>query len=236
MLKRIAVWLVSCCLVGVCGAVCQGEHGPDSVVKATHSPAGRTASIQIIGENDLPDAPSEVLHQNQPEQAFTPGMGLEGSAPPSSRALVFETEPARREPTDFLTRLLTPSQTKQTARYHESSSNHMLGRATDAASSIFMTRDETGKRRLNTSYFVGVLTSVAVHSASRPYWARPTSASAPLGDFGSTIGNDAGMNLLHEFGPGLRQAVTGHLPTFVFKIEQRVIPRSLRDGATQPGR
>ena len=163
-------------------------------------------------------------------------MGLVGAAPPSSRALVFETGPAQKEPVDFLTRVLSPSQTKQAARYHESSSNSMLGRATDAASSIFMTRDETGKRRLNTSYFVGVLTSVAMHSASRPYWARPSSASAPLGDVGSTIGNDAGMNLLHEFGPGLREAVTGHLPTFVFKIEQRVVPRSLRDGTSRPAR
>jgi hypothetical protein len=96
-----------------------------------------------------------------------------------------------------------------------------MGRATDAASRIFVTRDEFGKRRLNTSYFVGVLTAVAVHSASRPYWAR--SNSMPLGDFGSTVGNDAGMNLMHEFGPGLRQAVAGHMPSIVFRVERRIL-------------
>jgi hypothetical protein len=74
---------------------------------------------------------------------------------------------------------------------------------------------------LNTSYFVGVLTSVAVHNASRPYWAR--SNSIPIGDVGSTMGNDAGMNLMHEFGPGLRQAVNGHLPSFVFRVEKRIV-------------
>jgi hypothetical protein len=62
---------------------------------------------------------------------------------------------------------------------------------------------------------------VAAHSASRPYWAR--SSSLPLSDFGSTVGNDAGMNLMHEFGPGLRQAVAGHMPNFVFRMEKRIV-------------
>lgn len=107
-------------------------------------------------------------------------------------------------------------------RYRASSSDSLMGRATDAASSILVTRDESGQRRLNTSYLVGVLTAVAAHRAERPYWAR-SSASAPLGDFGSTVGNDAGMNLLHEFGPGLREAVTGHMPSFVFRIQRRIV-------------
>ncbi len=96
-----------------------------------------------------------------------------------------------------------------------------MGRATDAASSMFVTRDESGNRHVNTAYFLRVLTSVAAGSASRRYRAR--SSVAPLSDFGATIGNDAGMNLLHEFGPGLRQAVASHLPQFVFRIQDRVI-------------
>jgi hypothetical protein len=110
---------------------------------------------------------------------------------------------------------------KQSLRYQPSASDSLMGRATDAASRIFVTRDESGKRRLNTSYFVGVLTSVAVHTASRPYWAR--SNSAPFSDFGSTVGNDAGVKLLHEFGPGIRQMVTGHMPEFVSRMEERII-------------
>ncbi len=96
-----------------------------------------------------------------------------------------------------------------------------MGRATDAAARIFVTQDESGRRRLNTSYFVGVLTSMAVHNASRPYWAR--SNSIAIGDFGATVGNDAGMNLMHEFGPELRQAVAGHMPSFVFRFEKRIV-------------
>jgi len=110
-----------------------------------------------------------------------------------------------------------------------------MGRATYAASHIFVTRDDSGKKRLNTSYFLGVLSSVAIHSADRPYWAR--SPSAPFNDFGSTIGNDAGINLLHEFGPGIRQMVKGHTPRFVFKIEQRIThDQNLKEVVSSPAR
>jgi hypothetical protein len=37
------------------------------------------------------------------------------------------------------------------------------------------------------------------------------------------VGNDAGMNLLHEFGPGIRQKVTGHMPEFVSRLGERII-------------
>ncbi|MGA8619117.1 MAG: hypothetical protein WB660_11445 [Candidatus Sulfotelmatobacter sp.] len=64
------------------------------------------------------------------------------------------------------------------------------------------------------------LTSVAVHTAYRPYWAR--SPSATFSNFGSTIGSDAGVNLFHEFGPGIQHLVKGHTPKFVSKIEERI--------------
>jgi len=95
-----------------------------------------------------------------------------------------------------------------------------MGRTIYAASHIFVTRDDSGKKRLNTSYFFGVLSLVAAHSARRPSWAR--SASAPFNDFGSTIGNDAGLNLFHEFEPGIRQMVNDHAPRFAFKREERI--------------
>src|SRR5579864_9273843 len=90
------------------------------------------------------------------------------------------------------------------------------------ASRIFITCDDFGKGRLNTSYFLGVLTSVAIHTAYRPYWAR--SASATFNNFGSTIGSDAGMNVFHEFEPVMRQMVKGHAPRFVLRIEERISP------------
>ena len=95
-----------------------------------------------------------------------------------------------------------------------------MGRASYAAESIFVARDDSGRRRLNTSYFVGVLTSALVHTASRPYWRR--SPSDPFSDFGSNIGNDAGMNLVHEFGPGIQQLMKTHAPKFVSRLEERI--------------
>jgi len=105
-------------------------------------------------------------------------------------------------------------------RYHPSTSNSFMGRATYAASRIFVTRDGSGKGRLNTSYFLAVLTSVASDTAHRPSWARSTSAT--FNNFGSTIGSDAGMNVYHEFGPGIRQMLQGHTPKFVSRIEARI--------------
>lgn len=109
---------------------------------------------------------------------------------------------------------------KRNPSYHPSTGDGLMGRATYAASSIFITRDSSGNRRLNTDYFVGVLTSAMLHTAYRPYWRR--SASDPVSDFGSTIGNDAGMNLYREFSPNLEQLMKSHAPRFVSRIEERI--------------
>jgi hypothetical protein len=138
-----------------------------------------------------------------------------------SEAVLKATVPAQRESSDFFSRRVYPSLLNSNFRYRPSDSDSWMGRATDAASRIFITRDESGKRKLNTSYLLRVATSVAAHSAARTYRAR--SGTAPLGDFGSTVGNDAGMNLLHEFGPAVRKMTTGHLPEFVSRIQERIV-------------
>jgi hypothetical protein len=81
-------------------------------------------------------------------------------------------------------------------------------------------RDETGKARLNTSYLLRTLTSVAKDAASTPYWRRHL--ADPFSDFGSTVGNDAGMNLWHEFAPGIEHLAKNHTPAFVSRIEERI--------------
>ena len=65
-----------------------------------------------------------------------------------------------------------------------------------------------------------MLASVAVHTAYRPYWAR--SPSETFNNFGSTIGGDAGINVLHEFRPRILQMVKGLTPKFVSRIEDRI--------------
>jgi hypothetical protein len=112
------------------------------------------------------------------------------------------------DPSTFFDRYLYPSLLEQHLSYHPSASSGFVGRASYAASRIFVTSDDSGKRRLNSSYFLGALTSVAIHTAYRPYWTRSTSAT--FNNFGSTIGSDAGINLFHEFGPAIRQLIRGH--------------------------
>ncbi|MGP0020053.1 MAG: hypothetical protein ACLPHP_15890 [Candidatus Sulfotelmatobacter sp.] len=148
---------------------------------------------------------------------------------PPSAAVLFDDAADRVVPTPkgsafFWDKYLYPPTLPPGSRYQASSSDGLIGRATDAASRIFWTRDESGARRLNTSYFLRVATSIAADTASRPYWRR--SASGPFSDFGSTIGNDAGMNLFHEFGPDLGQAVTSHLPKFVSRIEELILQQN----------
>ena len=249
MLQRIAVLVVSVVLVGACEAICQGQRPLSSVVPRTQVSSTNTVATPKVTVPSLPDAPSasvanrtdapaestfERQWASKSAAAGEAALQSVASAPsnlvppnlfrpnmvPQNLAMVYETAPAQKESGDSLSRFLVASLHNPNSRYRASSNDSWMGRATDAASSILVTRDETGKRRLNASYLVGVLTSVAAHSASRPYWLR--SSSAPIGDFGSTVGNDAGMNLMHEFGPGLREAVTGHMPSFVFRIEQRV--------------
>jgi hypothetical protein len=126
----------------------------------------------------------------------------------------------QKESSAFFGKYLYPSLLEKDPRYSPSTSDSFMGRASYAASRIFLTRDDSGKRRLNTSYFLGVLTSVAIATAYRPYWARSTSRA--FDNFGTTMGSDAGINVLHEFGPGIRQMVMAHAPRFVSRMEERI--------------
>jgi hypothetical protein len=189
--------------------------------------------------SSLPDAPS-VQASAQPDtfrtlvgSPLTPGaVGAEGRLARASElanatrpaqprfALLDPVEPVQKVSGDFFDKRLYPSLLRRRLNYHPASSDSLMGRATYAASWIFVTRDGSGKGRLDPSYFLGVLTSAAIHTAYRPYWRR--SPSQPFNDFGSTIGNDAGMNLFHEFGPGLQQLMRSHAPKFVSRIEERL--------------
>ncbi len=119
----------------------------------------------------------------------------------------------QKESSFFFGKYLYPSLLGQDPRYHPSTSNSVLGRALYAASRILITRKDSGKRTVNSSYFLGLLTSRVLAQAYRPYWAR--SNSVRLKSFGSDIGSDIGINLLHEFGPGLRQMMRRHSPKFL---------------------
>jgi hypothetical protein len=245
MAKRIApTRVISFFLLAACGAWCQSERTdllPGLQFDGSNSPEVQRPETRTW--RPLPDAPSAV---KPPKQApkfqtwvdevrsplaldavgintgvmrgielrhITPGPQPSYTAP--HNAVV-----AQKEFQTFFYKYLYPSSLKQNLRYHLSNGGGIMGRATYAASRIFIVRDNSGKGRLNTSYFLGALTSVAVSTAYRPYWAR--SSSATFNNFGSTIGSDAGMNLFHEFGPGMQQMVKGHIPKFASRIEERI--------------
>jgi hypothetical protein len=216
----IPIRVISFLLLAACAALCQQlqeKPRPSSLpdapsVQASAEPdtfrrlVGSPVTLGAVGAEGRLARASDLANAGRPEQ---PGF-----------ALFDPVEPAQKVSGDFFDKHLYPSLLKQRLNYHPASSDSLMGRATYAASCIFVTRDRSGKGRLNTSYFLGVLTSAAIHTAYRPYWRR--SPSQPFNDFGSTIGNDAGMNLFHEFGPGLQQMMKSHAPRFVSMIEERL--------------
>ena len=254
--RTAPIRVISVVLLAACGALCQPRPSDD--VDELNSPQAQRQ--QIPASRSLPDAPSSVQPPTQaerfralPNEARSPlrlsalgtlgvnaGVTREtgpGHVTPGLQPSFiprYETVFAREDSNAFLDKYLVPSLLKQNLRYHPSASASFMGRASDAASRIFITRNDSGKGRLNTSYFLGVLTSVAIHTAYRPYWARSTSGT--FNNFGSTIGSDAGLNLLHEFQPGILQMVKGHTPKFVFRIGAPITNQTPREVSSAPAR
>jgi hypothetical protein len=208
MVKRIApVGVVFFILVAACGAVSQnaGQSLPDA-------PSKQTATQEQNFNVFIREARSSSKFRALDTDAIVMHRG--------GFAAFNEAVSSQTDSNTIMGKYLQPPAPMKQSSYYSSSSGSMMGRATYAASRIFVTRDDSGKGRLNTSYLLRALTSVAAATASRPYWRRPL--GAPFSDFGSTVGNDAGMNLWHEFGPGIQQLMKSHAPKFVSKIEERI--------------
>ena len=250
MVKRTApIRVISFILLSACAALCQKRPASDLLegvqFNGSHSP--RVQRQEMRPWRSLPDAPSSVQPPTEAErfhaffnQAGSPltlgavqvsprvmretGIGFVTRGPQPSLTALYQDQvaSAHKEPGTYLDKYLFPPLLNP--RYYASTSDSFMGRASYAASRIFITRDGSGKGRLNTSYFLGVLASVAVHSSYRSSY-RPNgtqSTAATFGNFGSTVGSDAGINVYHEFGPGIRQMVRGHTPKFMSRIEERI--------------
>jgi hypothetical protein len=244
--KRIrAISVLSFLFLGTCGALCQSECSTTGLLGGLEYDAPDSHEVQrqdLRTWKSLPNAPSAqaATHADKfrtfLDEARSP---LTFGAAGVSAGIMHEAELGRlssghavsltdlykgvliqKESSAFFSKYLYPALLKQDPRYHPSSSQSFWGRATYAVSRVLITRNDSGKSALNTSYFLGVLTSVAIATAYRPYWTRSTSAT--FGNFGSTIGSDAGINLLHEFGPDIRRIVRRHAPKFVSEIEERI--------------
>ena len=249
MVKRIApIRVISFLLLAACGALCQSDRPSADLLPGLQFDGPNSPELQrqeMRTWSSLPDAPSVLLPM--PSLLTLGAVGINarvmrekelGQATPRLQPNL--TAPYKavlipEESSTFFDKYLYPSLRKQDPRYYPSTSGSFMGRATDAASRIFITRNDWGKRRLNTSYFLGVLTSVAIHTAYRPYWARSTSAT--FNNFGSTIGSDAGINLLREFGPGIRQMAKGRAPELESRVEERITnDRTPKEVVSTPAR
>jgi hypothetical protein len=196
---------------------------PIGIISLVLLTAGRMTAQSPAGS--LPDAPSvRVL---APALTFNPHsaeMGVNSNYAQRAREGEFsfrdKTLDEQKDPSTVFNKYLKPPTRSRNLGYAPTEPNGLVGRAARAASRVLITRDESGKGRLNTSYFLRAMTTVAADTASRPYWRR--SAGEPISDFGSTVGNDAGMNVLHEFEPSLKQVLKNHAPQFVSKIGQRL--------------
>jgi len=243
MVVQIAsIRVISFFLLTACWAFCQSElPSPDLLQEVQFGLSSPEVQRQeMLTWRSLPDAPSaqgptraEKFHAfveearspltlgavainvrvMREEQHLTPGMQ------PSFTSL-YRTAVLQKESSVFFGKYLYPLLLRQDPRYHASTSDTIIGRATYAASRVLITHNDSGKRTVNISYLLGVLTSAAVAAAYRPYWAR--SPSTTFKDLGSTIGSDAGINVLHEFWPGIRQVLKRHSPKFVSRIEKRI--------------
>jgi len=205
MAGNVLVRVLSFVLLGACAASCQ---------------QAKTRA------NSLPDAPS-ASNPSQPGifclLLHTPCLPVRTLTIPGEARVHYDpghfaNVPAPRELSGNLAQLSFLA--KHGPSYHGSTSETILGRVSDAASGIVLIRDNEGNRRLNTPYLLRVVTVAVAHSAYRPYWRR--SATQPISDFGSTVGSDAGMNVFHEFKPGILQLVKNHEPRFVEKIQEHV--------------
>jgi hypothetical protein len=210
--------IVSFLLLAVCTAFCQQ--------------AASSAST-------LPDAPAPNTNQNATFGSLsdTPRLSVNTLAIPGEGAPHYD-------PGHFADEIVHKERTPDTPQlsflgkrpslHHDLTGNTFLGRVKDAASSMVLTRDEEGRAHLNKSYLLRVMTASVAHSAYRPYWRR--SATQPISDFGSTVGSDAGMNVLHAFEPGILQLVKTHEPRFVSSIEEHLSPTTPAPARVHPAR
>ena len=248
-------------LLAVCGALCQSERPSADLLQGAEYDGPDSQEVQRLEPptwKSFPDAPSAqpptqakkfrafVVEARSPLTFGAAGVNTSimhltevgglSSGREASLTELYKGALIQKESSAFFSKYLYPTLLKQDPRYHHSSSPRFWGRVMYAASRTVITPNDSGKATLNTSYFLGMLTSVAIATAYRPYWTRSTSATFKT--FASTIGSDAGINILHEFEPGIRQIMNGHATKFVSRIEERIpndqTDQTLTDSSTTP--
>jgi|SRR5579864_3703224 len=238
MLASIALITAIFVPFAACQAQCRGaSRSPDSVqtlcFDGSDPPEWKWQKTRT--QTSLPDAPLmqpptkgekfQVFLQDAGSPLTAGAIGINATVMHSAEeehlaggkqtglAALYGAAALQKESGAFFGKYLFSSLLKQDPRYYPSTSNSIPGRALYAASRVLITRKDSGEKTLNTSYFLGLLMANVLATAYRPYWAR--SNSITLKTLGSGIGSDMGIDLLHEFGPGLRQLLKRRAPKFL---------------------
>jgi hypothetical protein len=214
MVKQIASAAVGFLVLASCGAVCQDlqslPDAPSALVSTdlhtndTHTNDTHTLN-EFVSEARAPLQLAEAdVHAGEMRQA-----GLVSDGAPAQHGQDFDA---------WLHKILYPTMVKQPSSSADDGS--LMSRGLHAALRALVAHTDSGSVKLNTGYLLRTLTAVAADSGSTPYWRRHAVDS--VGDFGSMVGNDAGLNLWHAFSPGIEHVMVKHTPKFVSRIQAHV--------------
>jgi len=204
MVKRIASAAVGFLLLASCSAVCQDLQTLPDAPSALVSTDTHTLN-EFVDEARAPLQVAEAdVHAAEMRQA-----GLVSDGAPTQHGQDFDAR---------LHKILYPAMVRQPSSSADDGS--LIGRGMHASLRALVAHTESGSAKLNTGYLLRTLTAVAADAGSTPYWRRHAVYS--VGDFGSMVGNDAGLNLWHAFSPGIEHVVVKHSPKFVSRIQAHV--------------
>ena len=170
----------------------------------------------------LPDAPSAVFmhqrmyHSGPSKQAMQEVRVRKFMPDTEVGVLNFQAEPlvphGDAERLSAIGHTLMPAlpMTNETGNAPSSQSPDTLGRATHALTRVLLGHDPQGHTQANGAYLLGAMVTSFLSTAHQPYAHHPP--TEVLGNFGSTVGGAAGMNLFNEFWPQLKKGLTSHVP------------------------
>jgi len=221
MAVMASIRIVALGLLASCAALCQSPNVKTSP-KTLPDASVQNESAQATAKVPWFQQVFDPVHLPMWERAN--GAASAGDAARFDLGHFDRQRPTQNGSRDYWAKRIFASTPSEGNSHHTSQSESLIRRASYAAASVLVTQDDTG-RKLNTSYLLRVLATTAAHSAAAhsayvPYWRRPL--SRPASDFGSTIGDDAGMKVFHEFKPGILQLVKSHEPKFVSAIGERI--------------
>lgn len=129
----------------------------------------------------------------------------------------------------FFTHFLLPTMFHEDPRYAPSHETSTIGRFGYALSRLVIGRTDSGKPTVNASELLGSVLAASLQ-AYRPI--RRPGADYIASRAASSIGSDAGFNVLREFWPDIRSHFMDHGPKMVQNLVTRMGPRW--DGTAPP--